>query len=72
MAQKVDYSNSEIAAIIDDTIHNERNRAILKRRFIDGICLEPLAEEFSLSVSQVKNIIYHNENRIFKKLEKAP
>ncbi len=26
--------------------HAERNRKILRRRLIDGICFEPLAEEF--------------------------
>lgn len=35
----------------------ERNRKILKRRFIDGITLEALAEEFDMSVSQIKDII---------------
>lgn len=63
-----EYSNSEIAKVIDEYIHNERNRAILKRRYIDGICLEPLAEEFDLSVKQIKNIIYRNEEVIFKHL----
>ena len=61
-----DYSNTRIAQVIDDYIHNERNRAILKRRFIDGVCYEPLAEEFELSVRQVKNIVYRNERIIFK------
>lgn len=61
-----EYSNVKIAQVIDDYIHNERNRAILKRRFIDGVCYEPLAEEFELSVRQVKNIVYRNERTIFK------
>ena len=61
-------TNSEIASRIDERIsglHAERNRAILKRRFIDGICFEPLAEEFDLSVRQVKNIVAKYRNRIF-------
>lgn len=66
----MEYRNSDIAAIIDEYIHNERNRKILKRRFIDGICLEPLAEEFDLSERQIKNIIYKHENLILSKLEK--
>ena len=32
------YTNSQIRALIDEYIHSERDRAILKRRFIDGIC----------------------------------
>jgi len=63
-----EYTNSELSKLIDEYIHSERDRNILKRRYIDGICLEPLAEEFDLSVAQVKRIIYKNENRIFSKL----
>lgn len=60
-----DYLNSEINKVIDEYIHSERDRKILKRRYIDGIRLEPLAEEFDLSVTQIKNIIYKHENIIF-------
>lgn len=60
-------SNSAIDRLINEWIHNERDRAILKRRLIDGICYEPLAEEFDLSVRQVKNIVYKGENIIFKR-----
>jgi hypothetical protein len=42
-------TNTEIKEVIDEYIHSERDRAILKRRYIDGICYEPLAEEFYLS-----------------------
>lgn len=63
-----DYTNSEICEIIDEYVHSARNRAILKRRLIDGICFEPLAEEFELSVRQVKNIVYKEEQHIFPKL----
>ena len=64
----IEYTNSEIAKAIDEYIHNERDRKILKRRLIDGIYYEPLAEEFDLSVRQIKNIIYKGQNKIFKKL----
>ena len=63
-----EYTNTRIAQVIDEHIHSERDRSILKRRFIDGICYEPLAEEFDMSVSQIKRIIYRNENKIFKHL----
>lgn len=59
-----DYRNSDVLKAIDEYIHSERDRAILKRRFIDGICFEPLAEEFDLSVRQVKNIVHKYENKI--------
>lgn len=62
----MDYTNSEIQEFIDERIHNERNRAILKRRLIDGVCFEPLAEEFDLSVRQIQNIVYKEQNKLFK------
>ena len=61
-----EYTNSDIARIIDEYVHSERDRAILKRRYIDGIYFEPLAEEFDLSVRQTKNIIYRYEKVLFK------
>lgn len=46
----------------------ERNRKILYRRLIDGICYEPLSEEFSLSVRQTKAIVYKCERVLFNKM----
>jgi hypothetical protein len=61
-------SNSDIEHLIDEWIKSERDRRILKRRLIDGICFEPLAEEFELSVRQVKNIVYKSECTLIKHL----
>lgn len=66
--EMTDYSNSRIIAVIDEYIHSARDRNILKRRYVDGVCYERLAEEFDLSVRQVKNIVYKSENIIFKHL----
>ena len=63
-----DLSNTELSDIIDDWIRGERDRKILKRRLIDGICYEPLAEEFDLSVRQIKKIVYKGEERLFAHL----
>lgn len=63
---KMNYTNSRIEYLINEHIHSERDRAILKRRLIDGICYEPLAEEFDLSVSQIKRIVYRQEQKLFK------
>ena len=63
-----DYTNSQICALIDEHIHSERDRRILKRRFVDGICYEPLAEEFDMSDRQVKRIIYKLQERLFRYL----
>ena len=63
-----DYSRSELTTAIDEWILNERNRAILKRRLIDGICFEPLAEEFDMSVRQIKRIVYKSQEILFRHL----
>lgn len=63
-----EYTNSNIERLIEEHIHKERDRKILKRRLIDGICFEPLAEEFDMSVSQIKRIVYKGENIVFKLL----
>lgn len=63
-----DYSRSEILFLIDEYILNEKHRRIMRRRLIDGICYEPLAEEFDMSVSQIKRIIYKCQDKIFKHL----
>lgn len=60
-----EYTNSQISAVIDEYIHNKRNRELLKRRYIDGSTFEELAEEFDLSVRQTKTIVYAAEKVIF-------
>lgn len=57
-------SRTEWERIIDEYIFSERDRAILKRRLLDGVCFEPLAEEFDMSVRQIKNIVYKAQNRL--------
>ena len=59
-------SRSQWSNLIDEWIFSERDRAILKRRLLDGICFEPLAEEFDLSVQQTKAIVYKSQTRLFK------
>ena len=65
-SQKVkEYTNSQISGIIDEYIHSERDRKLLKRRLIDGITYERIAEEFDLSVRQTKTIVYRADKVIF-------
>lgn len=63
-----EYTNSQIRGLIDEWIHSERDRGILKRRLIDGICYEPLAEEFGISRAQVIRIIDKGERTVFRHL----
>ncbi len=67
-------SRSEIEFLVDEWIvgkNAERNRKILKRRLLDGVKYEALAEEFDLSVRQTKNIIYKAEEKLFRIMEKG-
>lgn len=63
-----DYSNSQISALIDEYVHNARNRAILKDRLIDGLIFEELAEKYELSVNHTKTIVYREQEKLFKHL----
>lgn len=61
-------SRSEWEHLIDEYVFSERDRAILKRRLLDGICFEPLAEEFELSVRQTKSIVLKAQERLFSRI----
>lgn len=63
-----DLSRSQIEHIIDEYIFNETDRAILKRRLLDGVCFEQLAEEFYLSTHRIKMRVYKAEEKLFKHL----
>ena len=66
----MEYTNSQIRDLMSEYIHSERDRRILYRRLVDGVCYEPLAEEFQLSVSQVKRIIQRESGILFRKIKK--
>lgn len=61
-----DLDRYQWEALIDRWIFNQRDRAIIKRRLLDGICFEPLAEEFNLSVRQIQTIVYRCQNKLLK------
>lgn len=65
----MDYSNSEIRQAIEEWIHSERDRQIMVDRLINGYTYEKLAEIYDLSVRQIKNIVYKEEDKLFKKLK---
>jgi len=66
----MEYTNSQIRETIGEYVHSERDRKILERRLIDGVTFEKLAEEFEMSVSQVKRIIYKNSKAVFRHVPK--
>lgn len=59
-----DIPNSEIERLIEEWVKSERNRKILKRRLIDGIHYEKIAEEFELTDRQIKTIVKKEKENI--------
>ena len=65
----LDLSRSEWEKLIDEYIFNEKERAILKRRLLDGITFEQLAVEFNYSSKNIQRIIYKGSAQLFKKIK---
>jgi DNA-directed RNA polymerase specialized sigma24 family protein len=59
-------TRSEIINLVNLTIFSQRDRELILRRLIDGLRMEQLAEEFQLSVPQVKRIVYKSEDILAK------
>ena len=60
--EKYGISRTGWETLINEWIFSERDRALVKRRILDGICFECLAEEFCLSVQQTKTIVYRSKD----------
>lgn len=68
LTEIADLNREEWSELIDQYIFNEVHRKILKRRLLDGITYNQLAEEFNYSVPQIKTIIYRSQDRLFRHL----
>lgn len=55
-------TNSEIGTIIDEQIHSQRDRGILRRVLVDGITYEQAAEEHDVCRNTVYNVMRRNRN----------
>ena len=64
----IEYTNSHVAEVIDEYIHSERDRNILKDRYINGLTYEKISEKHNLSVKQIRNILCKNEQVLIKHL----
>ena len=65
---RFNLSNSEVCYLIDQWIRNERDRAILTDRLINGLTYERLAEKHDMSVRQTKNIVYKSMEKLVSRL----
>lgn len=68
-------TNSQIANAIDEHIHSQRDRMIMKLRLIDGLTYMQISdylfkqENIVLSERQIKNIVYKLQGKLFKHLK---
>ena len=61
-------TNTQIRSVIDEYIHNARDRQIMKDRLVDGLTYESLSEKHELSTVHTKRIVYKCEQIIFRHL----
>jgi hypothetical protein len=59
-------SRSEWIAIIGEWVHNEVDRKMLVRYLLDGVKLEPLAEEFDISTVHCQHRVDAAKKQLFK------
>lgn len=69
----MEYTNSQIRALIDEYIHSVRDREILYWRLVDGLTYEQIADKYQhdhpdnyISVDTVKRAIRKAEPQLFK------
>lgn len=59
------WSNRHLREIVEDYVHSERDRRILIRKYCDKKTIGQLAEEFDVSDTTIKNVIYKYGYMIF-------
>ena len=64
------YSNYRFRDLVEEYCHSERDRKILVRKYCDKRTIFQLAEEFELSETRIKNILYTEGMKIFSMMEK--
>lgn len=66
----MDYTNSQIEKLIDEHIHNKRNRLMLKLHFIDGESFDCIANnpEIKITPRQIARVISKESAKLNKYL----
>ena len=57
MQHYVELTNSELAEMISEHIHSERDRQILKMKLIDGLTYEKIAENVQMSPRYIRALV---------------
>lgn len=66
-----DYKNSDISALIDEYVHSQRDRDILKDRFVNGLTFGELSDKYYLSERQIKRIVAKADKILIKYKDRA-
>lgn len=64
----MDYSNSRMETLIDEWIHSDRDRLILKRRLVDGWTYRQIADAVDMEESTCKRKVYKLQEKLFAKI----
>ena len=66
------FSNFRFRELVEEYVQGETARKMMIRFYVDDITLEELEDEFHISVSQIKRIIYKNAMKVFRMMENEP
>lgn len=59
-------SRADWEYLIDQWIHNERNREMLKKHLLDGLSIKELADIYDLSWVQTQAVLSKAKEQLFK------
>lgn len=57
MQSYITLTNSELAELISEHIHSERDRQIMRMKLIDGLTYEKIAEKVEMSPRYVRSLV---------------
>ena len=64
MQPYIALTNSELAELIGEHIHSERDRQILKLKLIDGYTYEKIAEIYEMSPRYIRSLVKKQTGRL--------
>ncbi|MBR6835121.1 MAG: hypothetical protein IKM72_03855 [Oscillospiraceae bacterium] len=64
MQHYITLTNSELAELISEHIHSERDRQILKLKLIDGLTYEKIAEIYEMSPRYIRSLVKKQTGRL--------
>lgn len=64
MQHYITLTNSELAELISEHIHSERDRQILKLKLIDGYTYEKIAEIYEMSPRYIRSLVKKQTGRL--------